>query len=271
MQNLLSLKYKELLHNRLPLPSLADIQFRSYSQNGEDGILLYIFSLIGSTNKTVVEMCAGSGIECNSANLILNHRWVGFLFDGNEHNIQAGKAFYEQHKDTNWLRPELVHAWITAENVNELILDNGVAGEIDLLSLDLDGVDYWIWKAIDCIRPRVVVVEYNWLWGAEKAVTIPYTTDFINKDPSGAEGGDEWIYFGASLPAFVKLAREKGYRLIGCESWGFNAFFIRNDVGQDILGEIEAAHCFEMPMQLKAKAIHPDILTTIDPRRWVEV
>ncbi|MDQ6675550.1 MAG: hypothetical protein M3069_33280 [Chloroflexota bacterium] len=270
MQILLSLKYKELLYRHLPLPSLAEAQFRSYSQNGEDGILLYIFSLIGTTSKTVVEMCAGNGIECNAANLILNHRWIGLLFDGDEQNIQSGKTFYAAHRDTNWLRPTLAHAWITAENVNDLIRSNGVAGEIDLLSLDMDGMDYWIWKAMDCIRPRVVVLEYNWVWGTERSVTVPYTTDFVNTDPGGVHGGNGWIYFGGSLPAFVKLAREKGYRLVGCEEWGFNAFFIRADVGEDVFPEIEASKCFEIPMQRKAR--HPDILKAMDPRwKWVEV
>jgi hypothetical protein len=270
MQILLSLKYRELLHNHLPLPSFSDVQFRSYSENGEDGILLYIFSLIGTTNTTVVEMCAGDGIECNSANLILNHRWIGLLFDGDEQNVQRGKSFYARHKDTSWLRPTLVHAWITAENVNELIRSNGVAGDIDLLCLDMDGVDYWIWKAIDCIRPRVVVLEYNWIWGTEKAVTVPYSAEFVNTDPGGVRGGNGNVYFGSSLPAFVKLAREKGYRLIGCEAWGFNAFFIRNDVGEDIFREIEAAQCFEVPMQRKAR--HADILKLMDPSwKWVEV
>jgi hypothetical protein len=269
-QILLSLKYRELVRNHSPLPSLADIQFRSYSQNGEDGILLYIFSLIGTTNKRVAEICAGNGIECNAANLIVNHRWDGLLFDGDENSIQQGTGFYARHKDTNWLRPRLVHAWITADNINELIRGNGFDGEIDLLGLDLDGMDYWIWKAIDCISPRVVVLEYNWVWGAERAVTIPYSRDFVNTDPGGVAGGNGWIYFGASLPAFVKLGREKGYRLVGCEAWGFNAFFVRDDIGADLLPEIDAAACFEIPMQRRARA--GNILSRMDPRwEWVEV
>lgn len=271
VQILLSLKYRELVYQHLPLPSLADVQFRSYSQNGEDGILLYIFSLIGTTNKKVVEICAGNAIECNSANLILNHRYVGLLFDGDTQNIDVGKVFYARHKDTSWfLKPKLVQAWITAENINALIKGNGFSGEIDLLSIDMDGVDYWIWKAIDCIRPRVVVAEFNWIWGAERAVTIPYSSDFSNTDPGGASGGNGNRYFGASLPAFVKLPREKGYRLIGCEAWGFNAFFVLNDVGQDVLCEIDASQCFEMPMQQVAR--HPGILNVMDPSwKWVEV
>src|SRR5258708_21162377 len=128
---------------------------------------------------------------------------------------------------------------------------------------------YWIWRAIDFIRPRVVVLEYNWIWGTERSVSIPYMSDFVNWDPGGTKGGNGNIYFGASLPAFVKLAREKGYRLVGCEAWGFNAFFIRTDVGEDVFCEIDASQCFEMPMQQKAR--RPDILNSMDPSwKWGE-
>src|SRR5262249_50368106 len=158
----------------------------------------------------------------------------------------AGTDFYSRNRDTSWLPPSLVNAWIMTENVNGLIRGNGFEGEIDLLSLDMDGVDYWIWKAIDCIRPRVVVLEYNWVLGTERAVTIPYKADF-HYNPCDTH--NEHFYFGASLPAFVKLGREKGYRLVGCEAWGYNAFFIRSDAGQDIFPEIDAAECFKVPVQ----------------------
>jgi hypothetical protein len=150
-QILLVLKYRELLHSNSSLPTFGDVEFRAFSQNGEDGILLYIFSVIGSTNKKAVEICAGDGTECNTANLIINHGWTALLFDGKEENVERGKAFYAKNGDTlNW-PPKFIHAWITAENVNELILENGFQGEIDLLSLDMDGVDYWIWKALHII------------------------------------------------------------------------------------------------------------------------
>ena len=270
LQILLSLKYKELAQQRRPMPDLADVQFRSFSQNGEDGILLYIFALIGTTNKHVVELCAGNGIECNAANLIVNHRWIGLLFDGNEEYVEHGRAYYKRNQNTSWLPPTLVHAWITTENVNELIQSNGFSGEIDLLSVDMDGVDYWIWQAIDCIQPRVVVLEYNWIWGAERSVTIPYRADYFNADPGGVRGGIGDRYFGASLPAFVKLGRRKGYRLVGCEGWGFNAFFVRNDIAPDVLPEVHAADCFAIPIQRKVRP--PNILEGMDPAwEWVDV
>jgi hypothetical protein len=144
VQLLLRQKYRELLHNHLPLPELGDTEFRCFSQNGEDGILLYIFSILGTTNRRVVEISAGDGIECNSANLIINHGWHGLLFDGDEQNISRGKDFYAKCQDTFAAPPTQVASWVTAENVNSLIADNGFAGDVDLLSLDIDGMDYGV-------------------------------------------------------------------------------------------------------------------------------
>jgi hypothetical protein len=237
VQTLLALKYKELAAARAPLHAFADVEFRCFSQNGEDGILLYLFSLLGTTNKKSVEIFAGNGIECNTANLIVNHGWTGFLVDGNEDNVARGQKFYAESRDTFIKPPKFVHAWVTADNVNDLIRSNGFAGDLDLFSLDIDGNDYWIWKAIDCINPRVVVLEYHCAWGPDRAVTVPYRPDFqldLTTHP---------YYQGASLPAFVKLGRQKGYRLIGCQRYGFNAFFLRDDVGRGLFPEVEAARC----------------------------
>jgi hypothetical protein len=234
-QILLSLKYKELLHHQVALPSFRDVEFRAFSQNGEDGILLYLFSLLGTTNRRCVEICAGDGIQCNTANLIVNHGWTGLLFDGNEQRVAQGKEFYANGKDTFFKPPTFVQAWITAENVNSLVAANHFAGDIDLLSLDIDGMDYWVWKALDCIQPRVVLLESRVEWGPEKAVTIPYDPNFVMEFD-----GSPW-YGGASLPAFVKLAREKGYRLVGSTRLGFNVFFIRCGLGEDVFPEVAAS------------------------------
>ena len=255
--------WRTMLYNKGTLPKFGDIEFRVFSQNGEDGILLYIFSLIGTTNKVCVEICAGDGIQCNSANLILNHGWTGLLVDGNENNIKKGKDFYSNHPDTNSFPPQLIHAWIERENVNELLAKHGIMGEIDLLSIDLDGVDYWIWDAIDVIKPRVVVAEIQCIWGSDHSVTVPYTRDFKTSLVKGFG-----IYSGASLPAFVKLANKKGYRLVGTQALGFNAFFIRSDVGTEVLPEQSAKSCLYRPFVHWAKH---KFLTLVQDKDWVEV
>lgn len=239
VQQLLHHTYHQLYSQNNLLNHFGSAGFRCFSQADEDGLLLYVFSLVGTTNKRVVEICAGDGIECNASNLIINHGWSGLLFDGSEQNIAAGRHFYERCHDTCNRPPTLVHAWITAENVNALVADHQFEGEIDLLSLDLDGMDYWIWKALTCIRPRVVVLEFTAVWGPYKAVTLPYDPHFhINWDQK------PWCH-GASLSAFVKLGKERGYRLVGTNRFGFNAIFLRSDVGIEFLPEITPFECFQ--------------------------
>jgi hypothetical protein len=238
-QILLRLQYQDMVRRSVELPRFADVEFRSYSQNCEDGILLYIFSVIGTTNRRVVEICAGDGVECNAANLIVNHGWRGLLFDGDANAVEHGRAFYAACRTTFVAPPTLVHAWITTENINRLIEENGFSGPVDLFSLDIDGNDYWIWKAIDTIQPRAVVLEFNAACGPEDSIAMSYNPEYR------LDIEDRPYRCGASLPAFVKLGRSKGYRLVGIHSLGFNAFFVRNGVADDLLPEQSPRQCYE--------------------------
>ncbi len=240
-------------------PSIVDAEFSSYSQNGEDGSLLMIFSVIGAQSKVAVELCAGDGIECNAANLILNHGWTGLLFDGDQSSIDAGRQFYARRTNawrSSRVAPKLVTAWITKDNVDGLIVENGISGEVDLLSLDLDGVDYWIWDAIKSIDPRVVVLEYNNRWAPEDSVTVPYADNFVGLGASVAGEG----YFGASLTAFKKLGATKGYRLIGANGPNTNAYFMRQGVGETDFPEVSVESCLSSQYALNQR-------TTSNPNR----
>lgn len=261
-QQLLAMEYRALAEEGTALP-FDEVEFRNHSQNGEDGILWYIFSLVGASNKKTVEICAADGLHCNSANLILNHGWTGLLVDGNGRLVRRGTVFYHHHPDTFIYPPKLVHSWVTAENVNSLLEAYGLSGEVDLLSLDMDGVEYWIWKAIEVISPRVVVAEVQSIWGSEVSVTVPYRPDFRGEFADGYA-----VYSGASLPAFVKLGREKGYRLVGCQRYGFNAFFLRNDVAPDFFPEVEAASCFSHPF---AQWVAAELRPRVANREWIAV
>jgi hypothetical protein len=239
LQILLVQRYRDMVRNNVrPLPTFDEVGFRRHSQFEEDGILLYIFSLIGCTNKVAVEVCAGEGVECNTANLILNHGWQGHLFDGNPQNVQRGRRFFSEHKDTFLWPPKFNHAWITAENVNEVLKQSGAQGAVDLLSLDIDGMDYWVWKALDCIAPRVVVCETHNVIPPDLALTIPY-------DPAFAITIED--YHSASLAAMTKLGKQKGYRLVGAHRYGFNAFFVRDGIGEDLLPPVAVADCVRHP------------------------
>jgi hypothetical protein len=214
------------------VPHLWDVGFREYSQNEEDGILLYIFALLGMETRSFVEICAGDGIECNTTNLIVHHGWTGLLVDGNPANIHKAKQFYSHIAQTLVWPPKIAQKWVTAGNINELIQEHGLSGNIDLLSIDVDGVDYWLWKAVDIISPRVVVIEINNRLGPEKRLTVPYRDDFQTEvTAAGSE------YGGASISALISLGKEKGYRFVGTNKICTNGFFVRNDLEHPWLPE----------------------------------
>lgn len=262
-QLVLSNQYKLIVAAGKALPRFDEVGFRRFSQNSEDGILLYLFALIGTTNKRCVELCASDGIQCNTANLVINHGWHALMVDGNEQLINKGRQYYSRHPDTFILPPVLKQAWITRENVNSVVSDSGFRGEIDLLSLDLDGVDYWIWEALEVIYPRVVVAEIQCIWPPEYAVTVPYDPSFRATYHNGFG-----VYSGASLTAFVKLAHRKGYRLVGIERNGFNAFFMRNDTGLNYFPEMKAAECLNTLFALWAQ---DTLLPHVKDFNWQQV
>jgi len=265
-QLILKLAYQQLAQSDRSLPNLGEIGFKAFSQTDEDGILLFIFSVIGTTNKKCVEICAGNGIECNTANLIINHGWSGLLVDGKLSLVQQGQAFYRGDPQTHVYPPVFVHSWITRENVNEVIMKNGFKGEIDLLSIDMDGVDYWIWSAIEAIHSRVVVVEYQDIIGPDKALTVPYKDDFNAYQYPTTHGMPNFC--GASLRAFVKLAKGKGYRLVGCNRYGYNAFFIHGTLGEKEIPEISIEECFKHPKVIWGMK---ERFPTVKKYPWAEV
>jgi len=221
------------------MPSFKDVGFKVHSQFEEDGILLYIFSVIGTVNKRVVEVCAGDGVQCMATNLIINHGWDGLLFDGNENSVQQGISFFATNPSTYLNPPKFKHAWITRENIDNLIDQNGFNGVIDLLSLDIDGNDYHIMESINVIKPRVIICETHDVIPSDKALTMPYKEDFYYLD-----GNQHEEFRSVSLLAMHKLLEKKGYRLIGSHKYGFNAIFMLNEVGEEFFPtvSVESIH-----------------------------
>lgn len=211
--------------------NIKDAGFRCYSQFEEDGIILYLLSCIGKKTHKVVEMCCGIGSECMAANLIINHGYKGYLFDGDAKNVDRAKDFFKGQKDCLLVEPSIEHAWITRSNVNDLLEKIGVKGEIDLLSIDVDGIDYYLWEAIDVISPRICVFEIHNMIPSDSALTIPYSDDFFAMD----KGPIEREFRSVSLLAMQKLSGKKGYTMVGSHKHGFNVFFVRNDLLNNLL------------------------------------
>jgi len=206
-----------------PLGDLTRFERSVHSQNGEDGILEAIFARIGPGGRSFVEFGVEDGRECNTRHLAERHGWSGLLMDGG-------------HEDA---RRNLRREMITAENVVGLFRQYGVPAALDLLSIDIDGNDYWVWRALaPHWRARVVVIEYNASEGPEASTSIVY-------DP--AFRWDETDYMGASLGALVALGATHRYTLVACDSRGVNAFFVADELVEGNFTRRPAAELWRPP------------------------
>ncbi|HOC60472.1 MAG TPA: hypothetical protein PKN70_11000 [Smithellaceae bacterium] len=212
------------------LRELADTEFRGFSQWGEDGIIDWLIERLPGLPRTFVEFGVENYRESNTRLLLFLRNWRGLVMDGTAECISD-----IQRQDIYW-RYELTAkcAFIDRDNVNELIETAGFRGDIGLLSIDIDGNDYWVWQAITVVSPVIVVCEYNAVFGDRFQLTVPYRADFQRTHAHHSN-----LYFGGSLPAIVKLGEEKGYTFVGTTSAGCNAFFIRDDFAPKILSVLD--------------------------------
>lgn len=196
-----------------------------FSQNGEDGVIREIFNRIGTSSKTFLEIGIEDGRETNTTWLLQNG-WRGVWIDGNRNATQ--RAAREFARPINEGRLVLENATVTAENIEGLLEKTNFSREFDLISLDIDRNTFYLWQSLRRLKPRVVVIEYNAIIPPEDDWRVEYVAD---------RGWNGTSYFGASLKAYEILGRELGYCLVGCETAGVNAFFVR----QDLVGDHFAA------------------------------
>lgn len=210
----------------VPFSGLPEVEFRAFSQWGEDGILQALTRLVPVPSRTFVEFGVQDYREANTRFLLVNCGWSGLVL---ECDAESVRSIRESRAYLNYPL-QAVCAFVTRENIDALLREHGMTGEIGVLSVDVDGNDYWIWEAIEAVRPAIVVAEYNHRFGPERAVTIPYDPAFERSRAHPSR-----VYFGASLKALTLLGRRKGYDLVGCTSSGVNCFFVRSDLRPEIL------------------------------------
>ena len=198
-----------------------------YSQNDEDGIILYIFKHIGIKTKKFVEIGVENGTECNTTNLLKNFNWKGIQIEGSKKLYNDAKIQLKKILEKKKNNLKLLNIFVTKKNINQILKKN-CGKEIDLLSVDVDGNDFWIWKAINCVKPRLVIIEYNSFFGSNISATIKYNSKFSWNHHNNKS------YYGASLKALEKLGKQKKYILVGVDKNGVNAFFVRNDLAKYI-------------------------------------
>jgi hypothetical protein len=199
--------------------------FKVFSQHDEDGILEEIFRRIGTTQRFFVEFGAGDGTE-NTTLYCLAKGWSGAWIDGSAACCDSIERRLAAFIASGRLR--MLYSFITAENIEALFERLGVPLEPDLLVIDIDRNDYWVWRAIRKSRPRVVCIEYNASLKQTLSCVVPYDAGLIG-------AGDN--YYGASLKALENLGYEKGYRLVGCNYTGVDSFFVREDLVKDSFAE----------------------------------
>ncbi len=207
---------RELLQ-MIPAERLEHFGYKAYSQNDEDGIIAEIFRRIGVASRRFVEFGVEDGRECNTA-LLLRQNWTGLWLEGSTKHVKTIYSLYENMLKSG--RLTVKNAFITKDNINSLIGDV-YQGEIDLLSIDIDGNDVHVWEAIKCVSPRVVVIEYNALYPADTEYIMPYDEKYISEFTDS---------FGASLKSISMRAEAMGYILVATNLTGSNAFFVRKDL-----------------------------------------
>ena len=233
----LSGKQMALLNSvyRKNIPILADVEFKVFSQWGEDGIFDWLIEKLSPMPEIFIEFGVQDYSESNTRFLMTNRNWRGLIMDASRVNMERVRA-----NDYYWQRDLTAGAhFITRENIATLIKDYGFDGEIGILSIDIDGNDYWIWEAIDNVNPVIVCCEFSAIFGDVHPISIPYMQTFARERVhySGQ-------YFGASIKALLHLAGKKGYTFVGTPSNGTNAFFVRNDHLTKLQGSIQSFTAF---------------------------
>jgi len=203
-----------------PSKDIKDHNFKVYSQWGDDGIIQFLIRNIDIANQTFIEFGVEDFQESNCRFLMMHDNWSGYVMDGSERKMKRTRerAYYWQHDLTARA------VFITRENINELLDDSGFGSSPGIISIDIDGVDYWVFEQIKH-RPAIFILEYNAVFGAERAISVPYSADF---DRSQAHYSN--LYYGASLSALTHAAETKGYSLVGCNAAGNNAYYVRDDL-----------------------------------------
>lgn len=207
--------------------TLAEVEFRAFSQWGEDGIIDWLVTLLDPKSNFFLEFGVEDYRESNTRYLLTSRNWKGVVIDGDPANIATIKRDAISYK----YDIDCISSFITAENIRELMDKAGLPGRLGLISMDIDGVDWWVLRQIDR-EADIFIVEYNDFFG-NAAVSVPYRPDFVR-------GKAHWsnVYWGASLNAYRSLLEGRGYLFVGTNSNGTNAFFVHGDHAEKCRGAI---------------------------------
>ena len=218
---ILKAKRLSLDHNKIKkIDNLAKVEFQVSSQWGEDGIIDWILSKFTKLPKIFLEIGTQDYRESNTRFLLINRNYDGYIIEGDARatkNIMSQRVYWK-HNLT------IKNKFVNKDNINNLVEEMNIPKKIGLLSLDIDGVDYWVLKELSVLDPSIIICEYNSLFGQKKSVTVPYKNNYIRSEEHYSN-----LYYGASIKAFINQMKKKNYFLIGTNSAGNNAFFIKKN------------------------------------------
>jgi hypothetical protein len=240
-----------MLNERKTSRSLRDYEFKVFSQWGEDGIIQHLIESVEISNKTFIEFGIEDFRESNCRFLMMKDNWRGFVVDGSSENIERlRKSYFYWKYDLS-----SINMFITKENINELLEQSGFEEDLGILSVDIDGNDYHVLEAITGLKPRILICEYNPVFGAYRKITVPYERDFHRTTKHHSN-----LYYGASLAALTDLAGKKGYTLVGVNSAGVNAFYVRSDLMNTRLAALSVEEAY-VPSQTRQSRDENGVLT----------
>jgi hypothetical protein len=214
------------LHRSKSSKRLKDYEFKVFSQWGEDGIIQHLIEVLELHDSTFIEFGVEDFSESNCRFLLMKDNWRGFVIDGSPDNIRRLKEsrYYWKYDLA------AIDSFITKENINEVLAKSGFGEQLGILSIDVDGNDYHLLEAIHFFKPRILICEYNAVFGPIRKISIPYNSGFVRSKMHYSN-----LYYGASLAAIAHVAGNKGYSLVGTNSSGTNAFFVLDQLVNDRL------------------------------------
>lgn len=228
------------------ISSLKEVEFKVFSQWGDDGIIQWLIHNLDIPQTTFMEFGVADYEESNTRFLLMNNNWAGFVMDSSPRNIKrivAAEYFWKYNL-------QAILAFVDRDNINKLLLRSGFDKDVGILHIDLDGNDYWIWEAINVVQPVVAILEYNSIFGPSRAITVPYDPTFDRTDKHYSN-----LYFGASIAALCHLSNGKGYAFVGCNSAGNNAYFVRRDKLASSLRELTPTEGYVVSMARESRSI----------------
>ena len=219
-------KILSTLNSQKNATKLSDYEWKIFSQWGEDGIIDFLVSEVSIVNKTFIEFGVENFSESNCRYLLMKSDWNGFVIDSSQKNIKKLKnSYYFWKYDL-----QAFVAFIDINNINELLIKSGFERDLGILSIDIDGNDYHILNKIDCFDPRIIICEFNPLFGNDRKITVPYDPKFYRTKKHYSN-----LYWGASINALRSLLTKQDYTLVGTGMQGGNAYFIKNSLMTDRL------------------------------------